>query len=295
MKLTRALVWLGLVAAVVSCADRPLAPVVDKTGRAPRTLPEERSSSSGPVSTVTLRAGKPYTVQRGDTLYSIAFRLGMDFRALAGRNALRAPYTIYPGQVLATDLRPVNTTVSNTASTPAPVSAPKPNSSVAKTTVPASRPKPAAPQKRPQSVTKPSSVAAKKEPTRATPVANTPVGRWRWPSEGQVVQRYASHPRKGIDVAGERGSAIRATAAGNVVYAGTGVTGYGALIIVKHNEEYLSAYGHNDELLVREGDRVQAGQQIARMGSSGTDKVKLHFQIRRRGKPVDPQKLLPSR
>ena len=100
---------------------------------------------------------------------------------------------------------------------------------------------------------------------------------------------------KGIDIAGKRGDPIRAVAAGKVVYAGTGIVGFGELLIVKHNDVYLSAYGHNDRLLVAEGNWVAAGQKIAEKGSSGTDTVKLHFEIRREGKPVDPQRLLPRR
>ena len=100
---------------------------------------------------------------------------------------------------------------------------------------------------------------------------------------------------KGIDIAGKRGDPIVAVAAGKVVYAGTGIVGFGELLIVKHNEVYLSAYGHNDSLLVAEGQQVRAGQKIAEKGSSGTDKVKLHFEIRREGKPIDPMRILPKR
>jgi lipoprotein NlpD len=100
---------------------------------------------------------------------------------------------------------------------------------------------------------------------------------------------------KGIDIGGKRGDPVKAVAAGQVVYAGTGIVGFGELLIVKHNDVYLSAYGHNDQLLVAEGDTVKAGQVIAEKGSSGTDRVKLHFEIRKEGKPIDPQRLLPRR
>jgi len=110
---------------------------------------------------------------------------------------------------------------------------------------------------------------------------------------GKVTRGYSSSVHKGIDISGKRGDAVVAVAAGKVVYAGTGIVGYGELLIVKHNEIYLSAYGHNYRLLVREGEQVKAGQKIAEKGSSGTDTVKLHFEIRKEGKPVDPQKLLP--
>ena len=118
---------------------------------------------------------------------------------------------------------------------------------------------------------------------------------WRWPTSGRVIRGYSSSVHKGIDISGKRGDPIQAVAAGKVVYAGTGIVGFGELLIVKHNEIYLSAYGHNDRLLVAEGDTVRAGQKIAEKGSSGTDTVKLHFEIRREGKPVDPQRLLPRR
>jgi lipoprotein NlpD len=146
--------------------------------------------------------------------------------------------------------------------------------------------------------------AAKKPPpgppshtlsTAKTPTPNAPVDRWSWPTEGKVSRAYSAERHKGIDLVGERGSPVMATAAGVVVYAGTGVTGYGALLIVKHNDTYLSAYGHNDALLVAEGQQVDAGQVIARMGSTSSDSVKLHFEIRRNGRPVNPTSLLPQR
>ena len=118
---------------------------------------------------------------------------------------------------------------------------------------------------------------------------------WRWPTSGRVIRGYSSSVHKGIDIGGQRGDAINAVAAGKVVYAGTGIVGFGELLIVKHNEVYLSAYGHNSRLLVAEGTTVRAGQKIAEKGSSGTDRVKLHFEIRKEGKPIDPQRVLPRR
>ena len=130
---------------------------------------------------------------------------------------------------------------------------------------------------------------------KPAPLPNAPVDRWGWPVKGRIARAYAEDVHKGIDLIGSRGDPVRASAAGVVVYAGTGVTGYGALIIVKHNDTYLSAYGHNDALLAAEGEPVSAGTLIARMGSSGTDSVKLHFEIRRNGRPINPATLLPSR
>ena len=131
--------------------------------------------------------------------------------------------------------------------------------------------------------------------TAKTPTPNASVDRWFWPAEGTVSRAYSAELHKGIDLVGEHGSPVMATASGVVVYAGTGVTGYGALLIVKHNDTYLSAYGHNDALLAREGQQVDAGQVIARMGSTSSDSVKLHFEIRRNGRPVNPTTLLPQR
>ncbi len=110
-----------------------------------------------------------------------------------------------------------------------------------------------------------------------------------------MTRGYSESVHKGIDIGGERGDPIVAAAAGKVVYAGTGIVGFGELLIIKHNEVYLSAYGHNERLLVTEGQTVAAGQTIAEKGSSGTDTVKLHFEIRKEGKPIDPQRLLPQR
>jgi len=130
------------------------------------------------------------------------------------------------------------------------------------------------------------------------PAGGTPGGKvdaWLWPTTGPVTRGFSTDVHKGIDIGGDRGDPVVAVAAGSVVYAGTGIVGFGELLIVKHNDVFLSAYGHNDELLVAEGENVAAGQTIARKGSSGTDTVKLHFEIREGGKPIDPQRVLPRR
>ena len=140
---------------------------------------------------------------------------------------------------------------------------------------------------------------AEKKPVTVSPaqpkLTNAPVSRWLWPATGTVSRQFAGDRNKGLDLVGQRGDPVVATADGVVVYAGSGVTGYGALLIVKHNDTYLSAYGHNDELLVAEGKFVAAGETIARMGSTSAESVKLHFEIRRNGTPIDPMTVLPSR
>jgi lipoprotein NlpD len=137
-------------------------------------------------------------------------------------------------------------------------------------------------------------VSAPPAPARA-PTPGAKVTAWRWPGEGPVTRGYSSSVHKGIDIAGSRGDPVYAVADGTVVYAGTGIVGFGELVIIKHNDIYISAYGHNDRLLVGENQVVGAGQVIAEKGSSGTDTVKLHFEIRKEGKPVDPLLLLPRR
>jgi lipoprotein NlpD len=121
---------------------------------------------------------------------------------------------------------------------------------------------------------------------------------WQWPATGSLIGRFATGratSNKGIDIAGEAGDPVRAAAAGSVVYSGSGLLGYGQLVIIKHNDQFLSAYAHNRRLLVKEGDQIKAGEKIAEMGSSGAEKVKLHFEIRRSGKPVNPETYLPKR
>lgn len=215
-------------------------------------------------------SAREYRVQRGDTLYSISFRYGLDYRRVAAANGLRSPYTIYPGQVIA--LREANPARAGAAPAPVNKSARQPPPAPA-----ASKPAPKPPASRPTAASGAGSI------------------RWQWPSSGAVVRRYSGTVHKGIDIGGREGDPIRAVAAGEVVYAGTGIVGFGELLIVKHSATYLSAYGHNRRLLVSEGQQVKAGQQIAEKGSSGTDTVKLHFEIRRNGKPVDPLALLPPR
>ena len=248
-----------------------------------------------------------HSVMRGDTLYSIAFRYGLDYRKVAAANGIDAPYTIYPGQhilleevALVEEVRapmPLPTVSPMERSSPVYTPAPGPISPVPIATAPApviqtnppvgDPPSPSAPVKPPTTGVKP--------PGGTGTYVGGKVGAWRWPASGPVTRGYSGSVHKGIDIGGARGDPVVAVAAGKVVYAGTGIVGFGELLIVKHNEVHLSAYGHNDRLLVSEGEVVTAGQAIAQKGSSGTDTVKLHFEIRKEGKPIDPQRLLPRR
>nr|WP_110992394.1 peptidoglycan DD-metalloendopeptidase family protein [Pseudomonas sichuanensis] len=227
-----------------------------------------------------------YVVKPGDTLFSIAFRYGWDYKELAARNNIPPPYTIRPGQ-------PIRFSSGAGGSTTVVTSSP---SSSSKTTVirrPVGTPPPAA--NNGKSATSASSSSS--QTVAQVPAAERAVGGWTWPSNGVLIGKFASNGslNKGIDIAGDLGQPVFAAADGAVVYAGSGLRGYGELIIIKHSDTYVSAYGHNRRLLVREGQQVKAGQTIAEMGSTGTDRVKLHFEIRRQGKPVDPLQFLPRR
>lgn len=271
-----------LLSALAGCGGSPPAPVEDRYGRAPSDRPKVTATS-------TVRS---YQVQRGDTLYSIAFRYGLDFRKVASANNIPAPYTIYPGQKIRLQEAPLKA-VSKPAARPAAT-----RSASAGSSAPATASSSSATAAGRQTVSKappakPQASSSSSSPSNS--YAGGKVTAWRWPSAGRVTRGYSASVHKGIDISGKRGDPIVAVAAGKVVYAGTGIVGFGELLIVKHNDIYLSAYGHNDRLLVREGQVVKAGQRIAEKGSTGTDTVKLHFEIRREGKPVDPQRLLPRR
>ena len=282
--LTRSVGLLTLVA-LAACTSRPPAPIENRSGG--RNQPGSTVADVRPEYGASLSAGVPYKVARGDTLYSIAFRLGVDFRDLARWNGIPAPYTIYVGQTLQTRVK--QTAVASVEPSARPEVAPKSTPAKKPAPKPSVTPKVSSPQK-------PKLSPVAKPVTKPKPaVALGPVSEWLWPNRGKVIRSYSSSLHKGIDIAGKRGDSVRAAAAGVVVYAGTGVKGYGALLIVKHNDLYLSAYGHNDVLQVAEGDSVSAGQQIAQMGSTGTDRVKLHFEIRKQGKPINPTALLGKR
>ncbi|WP_101757473.1 peptidoglycan DD-metalloendopeptidase family protein [Oceanicoccus sp. KOV_DT_Chl] len=221
-----------------------------------------------------------HIVSRGETLYSLAWRYNLDFRGLASTNGVSSPYTIYPGQKILL------------ADTPRAVKSTSAVNSVAATNTSA----------------KSQNMSAKSAPliekTTTTKVSSDLTGLskkdypfvWRWPARGKVVRAYShsSNVHKGIDIHGKLGEPVHAANSGKVVYAGSGLVGYGKLLIIKHDDHYLSAYGHNSQLLVKEGSLIKVGQQIAKFGDTGTDKVKLHFEIRRDGKPINPLGLLPK-
>lgn len=205
-----------------------------------------------------------YRVKKGDTLYSIAWAFGLDYRALADANNLSSPYEIRAGQILRMTTIPRQKKQKSEAS-------------IRKKTRPLWEPR------------KP-----REKRIYIAQWAVKPISRWTWPATGQVVSRFSTKlaGNKGINIAGQYGESIRAASNGVVVYSGDGVRGYGNLIIIKHNNSYLSAYAYNKRLLVKEGARVRAGEKIAEMGRDDSGKVMLHFEIRQNGEPVNPLKYL---
>lgn len=205
--------------------------------------------------------GDTYTVREGDTLFSIAWRNDLDYRDLAAWNNIEDPSRIRPGQQLS--LRPERGDRSSSRQ-------PQPPS------------RPSEPAERPS-----------REPP---PVQSDSDLQWDWPARGELIGRFGQDDNRGIDISAGEGSPVRSAAAGEVVYSGSGLTGYGRLIIIKHTDTYLSAYAHNSRLLVEEGDTVSSGQRIAEMGRApgSDDRPRLHFEIRRNGEPVDPLSRLPE-
>ena len=217
-----------------------------------------------PVKVSEPKYGASVVVQRGQNVYRIATENGLTALDLAIWNDIGPPYTIYPGQRLR--LYPGGQTGV----------AVKPAAPVAQTSAAAAASRPTT-------------------PSVVVPVASTVA--WRWPADGVVVESFASGDptRQGVDIAGKSGQPVRAAADGVVVYSGSGLVGYGELVIIKHSDQWLSAYGHNRARMVNEGQVVKAGQQIAEMGRSGASRDMLHFEIRYNGKPVNPQQYLPKK
>ncbi|NID15172.1 peptidoglycan DD-metalloendopeptidase family protein [Luteibacter yeojuensis] len=279
--------------------------------------------------TPTPPPGGSYRVVKGDTLYSIAFRNKVDFRDLANWNGIASPYTIWPGQ----DLRlsppgrevragaPVSHPAPAVAAVPHPTPAspasqpgvaPVTGSAAASSVLPApatttNTPVVVAGQPAESLVPTPPAPSASTPAPVENPPASTPIVAkgatrsvggiaWRWPADGVLLKKFSSGDAiPGIEVGGKAGDPVRAAADGVVVYSGNGLVGYGELVIIKHSDSFLSAYGHNRKRLVKEGEKVKAGQSVAEMGSTGATRDELQFQIRRDGNPVDPLQYLPPR
>lgn len=314
-----ALVCVLAVCVLAACTSRPRGPipVEDRVAGPSTSRPNQNSqpqaakaptsrapmgsqpASSAPVATSSPismgggslpgseNAGKPgyYSVRSGDTLTKIALDHGQSWRDIAKWNGIDNPNLIEVDQVLRV-APPVQETVANRPSkpvvaqsqAPAGVTPPPANTAAAPSTVNANSPSP-------------TSSSPSSSPTNL----NDEGLAFAWPHPGPVLAGFDEAKNKGLDFAGKAGDPVLAAADGKVVYAGSGLRGYGNLVIIKHNNTFLTAYAHNQALLVKEDQAVTKGQRIAEMGSSDSDRVKLHFEIRRQGKPVDPAKLLPAR
>ena len=327
-----ALLAAALVLALVGCVAKRPAPVEERarspsaTKPAPAAPAEAAAAVSGQPDT--------YIVKRGDTLYSIALDNGVDWRELVGWNQITDPSRLQVGQVLRVrpPPGPEGVTVTPITQAPAiagrslgaegPAAAPSAAPASGLRTEPkgvrlpysdenlaavqrsdaprtAAAPKPEAP---------PAVAAVKPEPPQAAKPETPPPAatrseqdgadervEWSWPATGKLVATFNGASNKGVDIAGRAGDPVYASAPGKVVYSGEGIPAYGKLVIIRHNGTYLSAYAHNSQILVKEGQAVTKGQKIAEVGSSGSESPRLHFEIRRLGKPVDPLQYLPSR
>lgn len=218
-----------------------------------------------PYRTVERTMPHAHKVFPGDSLYSIAWRYGLDYSEVAKLNRINPPYHIYPGQMIKLPKKQPQKVQATAVSSP-------PKKQIV-------RPKP---------VTSPTVRSVARRPqVKTTNVA------WLWPTEGKVTESFSlSQSHKGIDISGTIGQSIKATANGEVVYSGSGLKGYGKLIILKHKGDFLSAYAHNQVLLVREGESVRQGDIIARMGKTEAKHVHLHFELRKNGQPVNPNQYL---
>ena len=243
-----------LVLFVAACSSTVKAPVSSPAG-----------GSDGSVSTRS--SGRPayHTVVKGDTLYSIAWRYGMDFKDVAAWNSIKSPYVIYPRQKIRLNAphRSRQTAGANSRDS----------------------------QRTRDTLQKRTETTAPKKTQKITPDRNI---YWGWPTAGKIVTLNLPTSENGLNISGNIGQEVKAAASGEVVYSGSGLLGYGKLIIIKHNETYLSAYAHNDRILIKEGMKVTIGQKIATMGIGNNGKPLLHFEIRKNGKPVDPRKYLPT-
>ncbi len=305
MKQGRVCVLLALAGVLAGCSSSGhRAPIVDKSesGKKTTTVAAAETNQKKRAHEKDWRP-EVHVVQKGDTLYSIAFNYGFDYHELAELNGIKDPSKISIGQEirLFPGRQPtVNSAVGGVAKAADPVVKEQPikeqpklvkyaysDAAVAQAEKIQEAPKVPAEVVTPPAVTTADNGGDADEPEEGEL-------NWAMPTQGKVIAGFSEPAkRKGIDISGTLGQPVVASAAGKVVYSGSGLRGYGKLIIIKHNKTYLSAYAHNDKLLVKEGQAVARGQKIATMGNTDADQVKLHFEVRRLGKPVDPAKFLP--
>ncbi|MEI7455451.1 MAG: peptidoglycan DD-metalloendopeptidase family protein [Nitrosomonadales bacterium] len=284
--MSRIVVGLLVLSVLAGCASNgPRAPVVERSA-APK------AAKAQVVVKAAEKDWRPrvHVVQKGDTLYAIAFNYGLDPRELAEQNGIQDANLIKVGQqinlfAVAPRAAIVESKISLVKDQPKAVKYAYSDSAVSQAEGGAVRA-----EAKPKAEAKAEAKPEAKPEIKAEAVAETDDAlEWSMPAQGKIIAGFSeADNRKGVDIAGKLGQSVFASAPGKVVYSGSGLRGYGKLLIIKHNKTYLSAYAHNDQLLVKEGESVTRGQKIAEMGNSDSDQVKLHFEVRRLGKPVDP-------
>lgn len=314
MTMKRTMLAVGLLMAFVAgCATKQPAPVADRRPESPPVMMlVETPAAEKPTEAVV----RVHVVQKGETLIAVALQYGMDYRELAAWNNIENVNVIRvgqelrvtaPGAAVASSVPDSNGTVATPlVITPAPLSSESQVSANSATmkVEPRAVKVPYSDKALAQLEVEARASGAAAVPSGVTVAAAPPVPPassrvddegidWVWPAKGKVIAAY-TEASKGMDISGFLGLPVLAAANGKVVYSGTGLRGYGKLVIIKHNNTYLSAYAHNNNILVKEGEEVKKGQKIAEMGSTDTEQVKLHFEIRKQGKPVDPSKYLPA-
>lgn len=286
--------------ALVGCGSRPNKAPVEDRGTSSTAMATSGAAQPGVVVAPPAKpmpgaenAGKPgyYTVKPGDTLIRIGLESGQSWKDIARWNAIENPNLIEVGQVLRVVPPTAATAAAVVAADSGVVARPVASSAVAPASAAASAPRPVG--------SAASAAAVATAPVAAPAPAPAAPGEddlaFIWPAGGSLLAGFDEARNKGYDIAGKAGDPVLAAADGRVVYAGAGLRGYGNLVILKHNNTFLTAYAHNQTLLVKEDQSVRKGQKIAEMGNTDADRVKLHFEIRKQGKPVDPARYLPSR
>jgi len=316
MKKARLVFLTSLPLLITACTTAPHqpAPVIDRpVSVRPAEPPKPAAQQVTPPAIAGKQADRGfYTVRKGDTLIQIALDFGQNYRDLVTWNNLANPNDIKVDQVLRV-LPPEGSAQTGSVATSSgvevrPLTPPSAQGTAAPNkTAPRGEKRPysdaalaelqkpdAAPATPPVAKVEPSKPVEKTPDVPQVPAADDENIAWVWPADGKIISHFGEGKR-GIDIAGKMGQPVLAAGSGKVLYAGSGIRGYGNLVIVKHSNNLLSAYAHNKTIFVKEDQNVTRGQKIAEMGNSDSDEVKLHFEIRQQGKPVDPSKFLPSR
>lgn len=300
----RLLASVAVVLSLVGCATHnQRAPVEDRSRSGGSSAASGASNAPARVLPGAENAGKPgyYTVKPNDTLIRISLETGQNWRDLAAWNNLVDPNRIEVDQVLRVVAPDAMANGASGASSTKPIASPNIQTRAIDPKAPASA---AASGIKPGASAASGATAAASQAASAAEASKEPAAKdpreadepnWQWPANGPVLGGFEEGKRKGLVIGGKAGDAVFASADGRVVYAGSGLRGYGNLVIIKHNAEYLTAYAHNQTLLVKEDQAVRKGQKIAEMGSTDAERVQLHFEIRKQGKPVDPARQLPTR